>query len=67
MTAKKDAEGGWMAAQEELAALSTNSDHRVVADVTHAMVTENQTAAAQSSRAILDVVNSVRTGTPVAG
>jgi pimeloyl-ACP methyl ester carboxylesterase len=67
MTAKKDAEGGWMAAQDELAALSTNSDHRVVADVTHAMVTENQTAAAQSSRAILDVVNSVRTGAPVAG
>ncbi len=67
VTAKKEAEDGWMAAQDELAALSTNSDHRIVADATHSSLTENEASAAHSIQAILDVVNSVRTGTPVAG
>lgn len=67
VTAMKDAAGGWMAAQDELAALSTNSVHRTVADATHAMLTENEAFAAQSSHAILDVVNAVRTGTPLVG
>jgi pimeloyl-ACP methyl ester carboxylesterase len=66
VTAEKEAESGWIAAQDELAALSTNSAHRLLPDATHAMLTENQAVAAQSSRAILDVVNSVRTGTHVA-
>ena len=30
VTAEKDAESGWMAAQDELASLSTNSDHRLL-------------------------------------
>jgi pimeloyl-ACP methyl ester carboxylesterase len=67
LTAEKEAEGGWMAAQDELAALSTNSAHRLLPDATHAMLTENEAIAAQSSHAILDVVNSIRTGTPIAG
>ena len=66
VTAEQEAEGGWMAAQDELAALSTNSAHRILPDATHAMLTENEATAAQSSKAILDVVQSVRTGTHVA-
>jgi pimeloyl-ACP methyl ester carboxylesterase len=67
VTAVKGAEDGWAAAQDNLAALSTNSVHRVLPDVTHSMLTANQTAAAQSSQAILDVVNTIRTGQPLAG
>ncbi len=67
VTAKKDAEGGWMAAQDELAALSTNSVHQIVAGATHSSLIETETNAAQSSRAILDVVDAVRTDTPVTG
>jgi pimeloyl-ACP methyl ester carboxylesterase len=66
VTAEKDAQGGWMAAQDELAALSTNSSHRVLNDATHAALAENKAAAALSSRAIRDIVTSVRAGTPVA-
>jgi pimeloyl-ACP methyl ester carboxylesterase len=67
VTAEKDAEGGWMPAQDELAALSTNSDHRMLPDATHASLIENEKFAAQSSQAILDIIKAVRTGTPVAG
>ena len=67
VTAEKDAEGGWMAAQDELAALSTSSVHRTLADADHAMLIEQQATAAQSSQAIRDVVNAVRTGTPITG
>ena len=33
VTAEKDAQAGWMPLQDELAGLSTNSDHRVLPDV----------------------------------
>jgi hypothetical protein len=66
LTAEKDAEGGWMPAQNDLAVLSTNSAHRVLHDATHAAIVEEKTVAVQSSRAIRDVVSSVRAGTPVA-
>ena len=67
VTAQKQAkaEGGWMEAQDDLAALSTNSVHRTASNATHAMLTENETMAAQSSQAILDVVDSIRTDTPI--
>ena len=39
LTAEKDAQGGWMAAQDELAALSTNSVHRTLPNADHAMLT----------------------------
>ena len=67
VTARNGALGGWPAAQDELATLSTNVDHRILTDATHAALVENETVAAQSSAAIRDVVNSVRTGTPFAG
>ena len=65
MTAQKDAEGGWMDAQNELAALSTNSIHQLLPNATHAMMVEDKATAARSSRAIKEVVDAVRTRTPL--
>jgi pimeloyl-ACP methyl ester carboxylesterase len=62
LTAEKGAAGGWMAAQNELASLSTNSMHRTLRDASHSMLTENKNIAARSTAAIQDVVKAVRTG-----
>jgi len=51
--------GGWDAAQDRLAALSSRSTHRVV-DSTHAGQLEDEHGAAASARAIEDVIASVR-------
>ena len=66
LTAGAGAEKGWMALQDDLARLSTNSVHRLLPAATHAMVTEEKGAAAQSGKAISDVVTSVRSGARVA-
>jgi hypothetical protein len=55
-----------MAAQDDLAELSTNVDHRVLPDATHEGLVDNETFAAESSQAIRDVVNAVRTGQRIA-
>jgi pimeloyl-ACP methyl ester carboxylesterase len=65
LTAAKGAAGGWMGVQDELAALSSNSAHRVLSDVTHQMLTAHQATATQSAQAIRDVVNAVRASTSV--
>ena len=68
LTAEKGAEGGWTAAQDKLAALSTNSVHRTLADADHAMLTEQQATAAQSAQAIRDaLLDAIRTGTSITG
>ncbi len=64
MTATTDALQGWPAAQNRLAALSTNSSHRA-ADVTHTALLDQQHGSEFSTRAIDDVVRSVRTGSPL--
>lgn len=56
----------WTALQEDLAARSTNHAHRVV-EATHAGLLEDVSDAASSAVAVLDVVEAVRTGTPIAG
>lgn len=66
VTAVAEAPRGWLAAQDTMAALSTNSAHRVLQDVTHTSLITSETGAAASSQAILDVVAAVRTGTPLA-
>jgi len=66
VTAEQGAAGGWMTAQNELAALSTNSDHQLFPDATHSMLTEDEHTAAQSSHAIDEVVNAVRNKTSLA-
>ncbi len=60
VTAQKGAEGGWDAAQDQLAALSTRSVHHVLAHATHSMLTDDEATAAQSSHAIGEVVAAVR-------
>jgi pimeloyl-ACP methyl ester carboxylesterase len=61
VTAGSGQQAGWLEAQDQLARLSTNSVHRVLADATHTSVISGVDAPA-SSQAILDVVASIRTG-----
>lgn len=56
-----------MALQTEIATLSTNSLHRVVSGATHGSFVENPDHAAAITRAVHDVVVSVRTGEPLKG
>jgi pimeloyl-ACP methyl ester carboxylesterase len=65
LTAEKDAAGGWMAAQNELAALSTNTIHQLLPNASHSMLTDDKDTAALSSRAIKEVVTAARTSTPL--
>lgn len=57
---------GWSAQQEAMAALSTNSDYRVVDGATHASLVTVEKDAAVTARAVLDVVAAVRHSEPVA-
>ena len=66
VTAAKEAQDGWLPLQDEMAALSTNSIHRVLANTTHASLIEDMGDAAMASQAIHDVVESVRAETPLA-
>ncbi len=66
VTAGREHDAAWMAAQDKLATLSTNSRHDVVAEATHASLVLNETDAAAASQAIRDVVAAVRTSRPLA-
>jgi pimeloyl-ACP methyl ester carboxylesterase len=55
---------GWSEAQNRLAALSSNSQHRT-ADATHMGLLDDEGASGISVQAIDDVVQSIRTGTPL--
>ena len=65
VTAGREHDAAWLAAQDKLATLSTNSRHRIVADATHASLVLDETDAAAASQAIRDVVASVRTSRPL--
>jgi pimeloyl-ACP methyl ester carboxylesterase len=56
---------GWSEVQDRLAALSTNSQHRV-ADATHEGLIDDEATFEPSVLAIVDVVQSIRTHEPVA-
>ena len=60
VTAERGMQTGWMALQDNLAALSTNSVHRVIPDATHAALLGDEASAAKSSQAIRDLVRVVR-------
>lgn len=64
VTAAEDALAGWLPLQNRMAALSTNSSHRVVPYTHDALVTD-QTAAQTSIQAIRDVVRAVRFRVPL--
>jgi len=59
-----DGDRDWADAQNRMAALSTNSDHRQ-AVAGHAGLLDEERGAQQSTNAIDDVVGAVRTGTPL--
>jgi pimeloyl-ACP methyl ester carboxylesterase len=65
VTAAKGAEAGWLPLQDKMTALSTNSAHRVLPDTDHPGLIHDRVGAAQASQAVLDVVASVRSGTPL--
>ena len=65
VTADTGNAAGWEQAQDRMAALSTNSSHRVAKDTTHASLLYDETDAAQASQAVHDVIESVRTARPL--
>jgi pimeloyl-ACP methyl ester carboxylesterase len=65
LTALDGADRDWPAMQDDLMALSPDSVHRILPDASHAMVVEDEEAAHHASQAILEVVSSVRTNTPI--
>ena len=65
VTALRDAQDGWMPLQNDLALLSSNSEHRVLPNSTHSSLTANDGDSRASVQAIVDVVAAVRTGRPL--
>jgi pimeloyl-ACP methyl ester carboxylesterase len=60
VTAGAGSAAGWSGEQNDLATLSNNSVHRTVAGSTHQSLIDDNRDAAQSSRAIGDVVRAVQ-------
>lgn len=60
ISASDGTQPGWATHQDALAKLSTNSDRRTIAGSTHGSLIEDETDAAQSSRAIRDIVEAIR-------
>ncbi len=56
---------GWLELQEELAALSSNSSHRVVEGATHETLLSEKRDARATSATILEVVEAVRNDQPL--
>jgi pimeloyl-ACP methyl ester carboxylesterase len=65
LTAGSGNDADLIAAHDALAALSTNSAHRVINDATHTDLLLNESAAAATTQAILDVVSSIRNDEPL--
>lgn len=65
VTAARGAQAGWLPLQDTMTRLSTNNAHRVLPDIDHAGLIHERAGAAQASRAIADVVASVRNGAPL--
>lgn len=64
LTASVGQQPGWSAAQDRLAALSSDSSHRLV-DITHSGLLDDQRAAGAAALAITDVVRAARAGSPL--
>ena len=65
LTAGSGNAADWPEKQNGLATLSTNSAHRTINGATHASLVSDQNHATATTRAILDVVSSVRTAMPL--
>lgn len=55
----------WTTARNHIATLSTTSVHRVIANATHEALVADAQRATATTRAILDVVSSVRSSVPL--
>jgi pimeloyl-ACP methyl ester carboxylesterase len=62
LTASRGSQPGWMGLQDKMAELSTNSVHRVEPGANHISFVDDPVHAASVTRAIHDVVVSIRTG-----
>ncbi|MEO6411184.1 MAG: hypothetical protein ABIO48_01240 [Pedococcus sp.] len=60
LTAGEGSAPDWFTKQAVLAALSTNSAHHTIAGALHEDLVAKETDAAQSTKAILDVLSAVR-------
>lgn len=60
VTAGGGYQAGWVAHQDQLASLSSDTEHRIVAGSTHGSLIDDRADAAHSSRAIRDVVRAAR-------
>ena len=65
LTAGSGHDAAWFAAQDDLASLSTNSAHRVLDGAVHGEMFVDKDTAAATTKAILDVVSSVRSEVPL--
>jgi pimeloyl-ACP methyl ester carboxylesterase len=65
LTAGVGSAAGWSEKQDALAALSSNSAHRVIEGAAHGDLIADEEGATATARAILDVVSSVRTVRPL--
>jgi pimeloyl-ACP methyl ester carboxylesterase len=65
LTADTGNDAGWQQKQDHMAALSTNSLHRVAHATTHDSMVSDPADSGAASRAIHDVVAAVRTGRPL--
>ena len=65
VTAGKGQDPGWSAAQDRLAALSSNSAHRTIPGAVHEALLVDERFAADSAQGIRDVVAAVRADAPV--
>jgi pimeloyl-ACP methyl ester carboxylesterase len=55
----------WMAAQQKMTTLSTDTVHRVIDGATHQALVDDEQYAATITRAVLDVVTSIRDNEPL--
>ena len=65
LTAPVEAPANWLTPQMEIAALSRNSVHLVVAGASHQSLLDNKGNAAVTSQAITHVVDAARSGAPL--
>jgi pimeloyl-ACP methyl ester carboxylesterase len=65
LTAGQGHDPSWFPAQDALAALSPDSAHRTVGGASHMDLLQDEHAAAAAAQGIRDVVQAVRTGTPL--
>lgn len=67
LTAGSGSDASWIAAHDNLATLSTNSEHRTIDGATHSTLIHDEDDARATTRAILDVVSSLRKAVPLNG